>query len=48
MRSGNGAFIEELINRFEAESLKIPIRGISDLNPDQNLAIINGLIAGEQ
>lgn len=48
MRSGNGAFIEELINTFEANGLKVPIRGISDLNPDQNLEIINGLIAGEQ
>ena len=47
MTSGNGAFIEELINTLEADDLKVPIRGISDLNPDQSLAIVNDLIAGD-
>ncbi len=46
MTSGNGAFIEELINALEANGIKAPIRGISDLNPDQGLAIIDDLIAG--
>jgi len=47
MTSGNGAFIEVLINTLEVDDLKVPIRGISDLNPDESLSIVNDLIAAD-
>ena len=46
LKSGNGAFIEELINTLEANGLQVPIKGISDDSPVRNLAIID-LLAGD-
>ena len=44
-KKGNGAFIEELIIAFENAGLDIPIIGINDLKPEQNLARIKELVA---
>jgi hypothetical protein len=43
-RKGNGAFIEALLAAFEDAGLDIPIIGINDLKPEQNMARIQELV----
>jgi predicted secreted protein len=43
-KKGNGAFIEALMAAFEGANLDIPIIGINDLKPEQNLARIQELV----
>jgi hypothetical protein len=43
-KKGNGAFIEELLIAFQNAGLDIPIIGINDLKPEQNLARIEELV----
>lgn len=46
LKSGKGAFIEELINTLKANGLQVPIIGMSDGSPARNLERI-GLLAGD-
>ena len=43
-KKGNGAFIEALTAAFEDANLDIPILGINDLKPEQNLARMKELV----
>jgi predicted secreted protein len=39
----DGAFIEELKKAFDKAALDLPIRGLNDLEPDENVALIREL-----
>jgi len=39
----DGAFVEELKKAFEEAGLDVPIRGLNDLEPDENVALIREL-----
>jgi predicted secreted protein len=39
----DGAFIEELKKAFDEAGLDLPIRGLNDLEPDENVALIQEL-----
>ncbi len=39
----DGAFIEELKKAFDEAGLDLPIRGLNDLEPDENVALIREL-----
>ena len=39
----DGAFVEELKEAFDEAGLDLPIRGLNDLEPDENVAIIQAL-----
>ncbi|MBW1817467.1 MAG: DUF523 domain-containing protein [Deltaproteobacteria bacterium] len=43
-KKGNGAFIEVLLAAFQEAGLDIPIVGINDLKPEQNLVRIQELV----
>jgi len=46
MKSGKGAFVEELIKTLDANGLQIPIQGMADDSSKRNLALID-LLAGD-
>jgi predicted secreted protein len=43
LEEADGAFVEELRKAFDQAGLDLPIRGLNDLEPDENVALIEAL-----